>query len=254
MSESFLNQALITVAHELETLTDELSEKLVGNELLGHQISLDVVKSEEVRRRRHVPLSPVDHHYNSSFEEDVRTESRSSRSKSAPKRTIGRQSPMRMTGPFTSDFRSEISQRDSSSSSSSSPRQTDNSRRPKPTTFTSNASNSHESKFNTKKSRQNSETSSSNSPTPQFSEHYHKRSPRYPSTPSPVYENDFDEDDEQYSSRESQRAQTISDEDDKRDALVVTDYEVIRSVNLDDPKGSLSMRTSYSNESEISNQ
>ena len=135
MSEFLLDEAILSVVHEVELLTVELSDKLVENELLGREISLaDVEKGHQPYRRPPQPMerrrsprspSPSNEQYNtSSFEEDLNTESRVSRSEDEPK-IPRRKSPMEGTGRFTTATNPAFERRTlttrSSSSSSSSP-------------------------------------------------------------------------------------------------------------------------------------
>jgi hypothetical protein len=129
LSEFLLDEALLSVVNEVETLTVELSQKLVENELLGKEISLaDVEKQQSrrpiqqiVRKRSPISPSPPPEQYNtSSFEEDLNSESKISRSddeENIPRR----KSPMEGTGRFTTAAfeHRKLPARDRSSSSSS---------------------------------------------------------------------------------------------------------------------------------------
>ncbi|CAF0983033.1 unnamed protein product [Adineta ricciae] len=134
LSEFLLDEALLTVVQEVELLTVELSQKLVENELLGQEISLaDVEKGvktpsqshhrpvqKPTRKQPSISPSPPPEQYNmSSFEEDLNTESKVSRSDN--ERNIPRrESPMGGTGRFTTAaFEQRRLPRDRSSSSSS---------------------------------------------------------------------------------------------------------------------------------------
>jgi hypothetical protein len=115
----------------------ELSQKLVENELLGREISLaDVEKGQKQQQqqqyrrpvqqmdRKHSPISPsppIEQYNTSSFEEDVNTESKISRSEDDDHGNIPRRkSPMEGTGRFTTAaFENRKLPRDQSSSSSS---------------------------------------------------------------------------------------------------------------------------------------
>lgn len=116
----------------MELLTVELSQKLVENELLGREISLaDVEKEQQYRRpvqpigRKHSPISPspLNEQYNtSSFEEDLHSESKISRSEDEEQRPLPRQTSMGGTGRFTTaafEHQKLPRQRSSSSSSTS---------------------------------------------------------------------------------------------------------------------------------------
>ena len=153
LAEFLLDEALLTVANEVEQLTVELSEKLVENELLGQEITLADVERQHRQRpperpapssapsqqqqrprpiqpmiRKHSPISPSppQEQYNtSSFEDDVNTESRLSRSEDEPKITR-RVSPMEGTGRFQPNTafqhrKGSVSSVSSSSSSEDSP-------------------------------------------------------------------------------------------------------------------------------------
>ncbi|CAF5219476.1 unnamed protein product, partial [Rotaria magnacalcarata] len=142
LSEFLLDEALLTVVNEVELFTVEISQKLVENELLGKEISLaDVEKQQkhhhqqqqnrrpikQIERKRS-PVSPssASERYTSSFEEDVNTESRISRSDE--ENAQRRKSPMGGTGRFTTTAafeqrklsRDRVNSSPSSSSSSSS--------------------------------------------------------------------------------------------------------------------------------------
>jgi hypothetical protein len=109
LSEFLLDEALLSVVNEVETLTVELSQKLVENELLGKEISLADVEKQQSRRpiqqivRKRSPISPsppLEQYNTSSFEEDLNSESKISRSddeENIPRR----KSPMEGTGRFT---------------------------------------------------------------------------------------------------------------------------------------------------------
>ncbi|CAM4936639.1 unnamed protein product [Rotaria socialis] len=118
LSEFLLDEALLTVVNEVELFAVEISQKLVENELLGKEISLaDVEKQQkhhhqqqqqqQNRRpiqkidRKRSPVSPssASERYTSSFEEDINTESRISRSDE--ENAQRRKSPMEGTGRFT---------------------------------------------------------------------------------------------------------------------------------------------------------
>lgn len=139
MAEFLLDEALLSVVHEVELLTVELSDKLVENELLGREISLTDAergqhREQQPTRRLPQPMmrkssprspSPLNEQYNtSSFEEDLNTESRLSRSEDEPKITR-RESPMEGTGRFTTganpafEHRKAVARSSSSSSASS---------------------------------------------------------------------------------------------------------------------------------------
>ncbi|CAF3910163.1 unnamed protein product [Adineta steineri] len=145
LSEFLLDEALISVVHEVELLTVELSQKLVENELLGREISLtDVDKrskrplsppqqqqqqqQQQYRRpvqqidRQHSPISPsppIEQYNTSSFEEDLNTESKISRSE-YDTNVQRRKSPMEGTGRFVSAaFEQRRLPKDTTSSSSS---------------------------------------------------------------------------------------------------------------------------------------
>ncbi|CAF4626130.1 unnamed protein product [Rotaria sp. Silwood1] len=115
LSEFLLDEALLSVVNEVEVLTIELSQKLVENELLGREISLADVEKEQkhhyqqqYRRplqqidRKHSPISPPSQNerYTSSFEEDINTDSKISRSEDN-ENIPRRKSPMEGTGRFT---------------------------------------------------------------------------------------------------------------------------------------------------------
>ena len=121
MSEFFLDEALISVVHEIEALTVELSDKLVANELLGHEVSLADVEREHRRTDLQInrKQSSISDRYNSSsFEEDINTSSRVSHSDEAPA-IVRRKSPMGGgTGQFTVAFERKTLDHSSSSSSS----------------------------------------------------------------------------------------------------------------------------------------
>ena len=137
------------MVHEVELLTVELSDKLVENELLGREISLTDVerghhREQQPTRRPPQPMmrkssprspSPLNEQYNtSSFEDDLNTESRLSRSEDEPKITR-RKSPMEGTGRFTTGANAAFEHRklaSRSSSSSSSASSTTSSSTPSP--------------------------------------------------------------------------------------------------------------------------
>lgn len=116
--------------NEVEVLTIELSQKLVENELLGREISLADVKKQQYQRppqpieRKRSPRSPSpsNEQYSSSFEEDLNTESKISRSEEE-ENIPQRKSPMEGTGRFTTTAfeHQKLPRHRSSSSSSSSP-------------------------------------------------------------------------------------------------------------------------------------
>lgn len=133
LSEFLLDEALLSVVNEVELLTVELSQKLVENELLGREISLtDVEKNQAYRRpiqqinRKYSPISPSppNEQYNtSSFEEDINSESKISRSEDEENLPY-RKKPMEGTGRFTTAAFEHLKlpkRRSSSSSSLSSP-------------------------------------------------------------------------------------------------------------------------------------
>ena len=118
------------MVNEVELLTIELSQKLVENELLGREISLaDVEKEQQYRRpaqpigRKRSPISPLNEQYNtSSFEEDLHTESKVSRSEEEEEPLPQRKTNMGGTGRFTTaafEHQKLPRQRLSSSSSTS---------------------------------------------------------------------------------------------------------------------------------------
>lgn len=129
LSEFLLDEALFSVVHEVELLTVELSQKLVENELLGREISLADVEKEQKQQqyrrpieRKYSPISPsspIEQYNTSSFEEDINTDSKMSRSED-DENIPQRKSPMEGTGRFiTAAFQQQKLPRHQSSSSSS---------------------------------------------------------------------------------------------------------------------------------------
>jgi hypothetical protein len=130
LSEFLLDEALFSVVHEVELLTVELSQKLVENELLGREISLADVEKEQKQQQQYrrpierkyspiSPSSPIEQYNTSSFEEDINTDSKMSRSEDDEK-IPQRKSPMEGTGRFTTAaFQQQKLPRHRSSSSSS---------------------------------------------------------------------------------------------------------------------------------------
>ncbi|CAF2735010.1 unnamed protein product [Rotaria sp. Silwood2] len=161
LSEFLLDEALLSVVNEVELLTIELSQKLVENELLGREISLADVEKEQKHQyrrplqqvdRKHSPISPssLNERYTSSFEEDINTESKISRSED-DENIPRRKSPMEGTGRFTTTTTTAFEQRklsrnqlSSSASSTSSPSDSEKGIILKPTIVVKKPSSAHE--------------------------------------------------------------------------------------------------------------